>query len=1246
MTRTENERADVPGQRDDALSVNDPVVVQALQEYRAAQQAGQVPQRQQLLTRFPQIAAELSACLEALDFVAAAAAQLHSAGLAAGAAPEEDCQGQPLGDYRILREVGRGGMGVVYEAEQLSLGRRVALKVLPLAAALDARQLQRFKNEAQAAAHLQHQHIVPVYAVGCERGVHYYAMQFVDGHTLASLIQQMRERQGCPAAPEATGPYRLLPEAGRPAVETATPPLAAASTQLSSGDPAFFRTVARLGVQAAEALEHAHQLGVVHRDVKPANLMVDGRGNLWITDFGLAHCQSQAGLTMSGDLIGTLRYMSPEQALAQRVAVDHRTDIYSLGVTLYELLTLEPIFAGGDRQELLRQIAFEEPRPPRRLNKAIAAELETIVLKAMEKNPAERYNTAQELADDLERWLKDEPIRARRPSVVQRLRRWGRRHRAMVWAAAACLLVAGAVLAGSVGWVLRDEAVRWAETERKGREALQEATALQGKGKYPEALAAARHAKELLADGGTKEFQQRVGGMLADLSMVVRLEEICLEQTNVREAGFDIARADPEYTRAFQEFGIDVEALGPEEAAARIRARTIPVELAAALDLWAGVRKLTRKGDAQSWKRLVAVARLADPDERRNQLREALERRDDEALVHLAASKQVTDWPASTLVLLSRALLQTSAAEQAVALLRKAQQRHPGDFWINHELALSFSQLKPPQLDEASRFLTAAVAIRPQSPGAHVNLGVALAGKGRLDEAITALHEAIRLEPAYVSAHYNLGVTLTEKRQWDAAITAYQEAIRLMPDMVPAHYNLGIALMKKGWPDAAIAAYRKAIHHKPDWIPAHGNLGIALMARGELDAAIAEFREVIRLEKDLAVSHYNLGTALSEKGRLEEAIAEFREAIRLRPGFAAAHYNLGRALARKGQLDAAIASYQKAIHHKPGHALAHYDLGVALAEKGEHDAAIASYQKAIHHKPDFALAHYNLGVVLAEKGQHDPAIASYRKAIHHKPDYADAYYNLGRSLSRRMQLDAAIAAYRQAITHKPDLAEAHCNLGVLLGSRGQLTDALTALRRGHALGSRNPKWRYPSARWVRECEGLVAHERQLAPILTGAAEPADADAAIAFARVCALKRLNGAAARLYDGAFAARPELASNRAAGHRYRAACAAAQAGCGEGADGATLDAAGRARWRRQALTWLRADLAAWARLLKGGTPPARIQAQQALERWQHASDLAGLRDAKPLAQLPQAEQEACRRLWADWQALLRPPHRKDPP
>jgi hypothetical protein len=243
------------------------------------------------------------------------------------------------------------------------------------------------------------------------------------------------------------------------------------STERSTTNPAFFRTVAQLGVQAAEALEHAHQLGVIHRDVKPANLLLDAAGRLWVADFGLAHYQAQPGLTLTGDLVGTLRYMSPEQALAQRAAVDARTDIYSLGCTLYELLTLEPAYNGRSREELLRQIAFEEPRPLRRLNPMVPVELETIVLEAMGKSPEERYATAQELGDDLRRFLDDKPIRARRPTLVERARKWARRHRPVV--ASVVVLLALAVLALAVGSVFLMAAYR-AETEQRRRAEAQE----------------------------------------------------------------------------------------------------------------------------------------------------------------------------------------------------------------------------------------------------------------------------------------------------------------------------------------------------------------------------------------------------------------------------------------------------------------------------------------------------------------------------------------------------------------------------------------------------------------------------------------------------------------------------------------------------------------------------------------------------------------------------------------------------
>jgi serine/threonine protein kinase len=437
----------------------DPRLTQALEEYLAALEAGQCPSRQQFLARYPDIADRLADHLEGLDFLHTTAASMQAGdGLPPGGpAP---C----LEDFQVVREVGRGGMGIVYEAVQRSLQRRVALKVLSLGATLDPRHLQRFKNEAQAAAQLQHPNIVPVYTVGCERGVHYYAMRFIEGEPLTAFIEQ--RRRGTAASPcqaPSTGRGLANPTDGQAGVPGSGPARTPASpgsiTAAASGaarpdaqtacrpsvlDGGSCRRVAWLGVQAAEALEHAHQQGVIHRDVKPGNLLLDGRGQLWVADFGLARWPADDALTRTGDLLGTLRYMSPEQASARRGLVDHRTDVYSLGATLYELLTLRPVCDGRDHQELLHQILHEEPVPPRRLCPDVPRDLETVLLKALGKQVEERYATAQELADDLRRFLEGRPVLARRPGLWERAGKWARRHRPVV-AAAAVLLVLSVV---------------------------------------------------------------------------------------------------------------------------------------------------------------------------------------------------------------------------------------------------------------------------------------------------------------------------------------------------------------------------------------------------------------------------------------------------------------------------------------------------------------------------------------------------------------------------------------------------------------------------------------------------------------------------------------------------------------------------------------------------------------------------------------------------------------------------------
>jgi tetratricopeptide (TPR) repeat protein len=982
--------------------------------------------------------------------------------------------------------------------------------------------------------------------VGSERGVHFYAMKLIDGRSLAAVLGELRHGQPAGGAEATTEAARLTTEG--PAVGRE-----------------HWRRLAELGVQAAEALDYAHQLGVVHRDVKPANLLLDARGHLWVADFGLAQLGAgRGGLTQTDHLVGTLPYMSPEQTLGKRVPIDHRSDVYSLGVTLYELLTLRPPFTGENPQELLRQIALDEPVAPRRLRREVPAELETIALKAMEKAAQDRYATAQELADDLRRWLEDRPIQARRPSVRQVALKWARRHRALVGAAAAVLLLAVLLAGGNGLWWLQ----RRATAQGVARTELSEAGRHLEREQWNEGLAAVQRARAALdglwADAGLRQQAEALG---RDLEMVRQLQEARLRAAAIRDGYYDYEAASAAYAEAFDGYGLDVEGLKPDVAAKRIRSRPIHRHLAAALDHWAALRRNPKE---KAWRRLVAVARLADPDPWRDRLRDVLEGKGRVDLKALAGSARAEELTPATAALLGNLSLETPAAERVAEMLLEVRRRHPSDFWVNHELALCLYTLRPPRLEEAIRYLTAAVALRPDSPGAHGQLGNALADAGWLDEAIAEYREAIRLKKDDPGARINLGNALADKGLLDEAIAALREAIRLKKDDPLAHSNLGVALRKKGLLDEAIAAYREAIRLKKDFPGAHNNLGNALADKGQLDEAIAAFREAIRLKADYPEAHNNLGNALNRNGLLDEAIAAFREAIRL--------------------------------------------------------------------KKDYPKAHYYLGNALVSKGRLDEAIAACRAAIRLKADYPEAHYTLGNALNRKGRLDEAIAAYREAIRLQKDFPEAQCNLGLALMRTGQFRAAVQALRRGHELGSHNPRWPYPSARWLRHAEQLARLDDRLPAILDGMEQPHNACDCLALSHLCQVHRQRYAAAvRFYAEAFDAQPALAEEVQAGHRYNAARAAALAGCGQGKDAPPGDEA-RARLRRRALRWLRADLAAWRRLRDQG-PAAAAAADKQLWRWRQDPDLSGVRDKGPLARLPVEERLAWHRLWADVADALTP-------
>jgi WD40 repeat protein/serine/threonine protein kinase len=500
----------------DTSSARDPVEELA-EEFAARYRCGEHPSLTEYTDKYPELAEQIRELFPALVIME----QLGSVARPPTEAFEPRAVGrrelpEQLNDYRILREVGRGGMGVVYEAVQESLGRHVALKILPFHRLMDPTHLERFRREARAAAQLHHTNIVPVFGVGEAEGIHYYAMQFIQGLGLDAVLEEVRRLRKSKAnleisekepnndlsdsivqgllsghfqagachefaasavvasPPNSRGPAKAGHSAGSAPSSTedsAAVGIAGKQSELASQTEAqYCRSVAQVGAQVAEALAYAHKQGILHRDIKPSNLLLDTRGTVWITDFGLAKAEDSDDLTSPGDIVGTVRFMAPERFQGRAYPA---SDVYSLGITLYEMLTLRPAFADSHRARLVERVTQEEPPWPRKLDPHIPVDLETIVLKAIAKQSADRYPTADALAEELRRFLKGEPIRARPVSDLERLWRWSKRNPVVASLTAAVFVLLAAVAAvASVGYVREAEqraTAQAAEQEVRGQ---------------------------------------------------------------------------------------------------------------------------------------------------------------------------------------------------------------------------------------------------------------------------------------------------------------------------------------------------------------------------------------------------------------------------------------------------------------------------------------------------------------------------------------------------------------------------------------------------------------------------------------------------------------------------------------------------------------------------------------------------------------------------------------------------------
>ncbi|MFO0904018.1 MAG: tetratricopeptide repeat protein [Pirellulales bacterium] len=1045
------------------------------------------------------------------------------------------------GRYTLREKIGEGGMGEVWVAKQIEpVKRKVALKLIKTGMA-SRTVVQRFEQERQALALMDHPNIARVLDGGLtSTGQPFFVMELVNGLPLTKFCDELK----------LTTRARLE----------------------------LFLTI-------CHAVQHAHQKGIVHRDLKPANIlvaMIDGKPVPKVIDFGVAKATSgklteETMSTGFGAVVGTLEYMSPEQAGYSGEDIDTRADIYSLGVVLYELLTgLRPIDAKRLKKaaytEMIRLIQEEEPSKPstrlatddslpalaalrqtepKSLMALLRGELDWVVMKCLEKQRDRRYETANSLARDIQRYLKDEVVEARPPSAIYRLRKFVRRNPAPLALAGSLLLL---LLGGaSLAWWQSEEAGKRRELELQRRLEKEQRAAIDNARQARDAEAAASlltqaeealragdanratvildAARKRLTEGGSDSLVDRRQRLAADLVLLRDLDAIDqLRWTWSGEHFSDPTEVAKRTREALQRFGVDAVQVSLAEAAAKISASTIRERILLALD------RLLRHSDAEG---VRALLRQLDAAPFRDEFRDAVVAKDEAKQIELANQDEaLMQPPRFTAVLGENTVISQPRRRQ---LLLAVVQQQPSDLSALMAIGccclghLSTVQQFQETVDERIRWFQAAMAVSPDNYAALVNLGHALRGKGQTREAIDYFRKAIAENPNAEIAHNNLGLCLMDQGQFDQAAVCFEKAVQLSPSSPESHCNLGFAYDGKRQMEQAVVFYRKAIEFDANYVRAHHGLGLAYHKQSQMDAALGSYRRVIELDPSSANAHYGIGLVLQHKGRIDEAIAYLRRAIELDPKDAKPHYDLGN------------------IH------------------------------------------------------------------------------------SQRDQLNEANACFRRAIDLDPEFPQAHCNLGVILGRQGRFAESLVALKRGHELGTKQADWTYPSGEWLAAAEAKALLEAKLVAALKGEYSPQENSERLQFAEICMLKRLPFNATRFYTAAFAADPTLVEDQGNLLRLRAAGSAVLAATGRGQDTSLLDAAAKSSLREQAVAWLKADLAAWNKRLESSPEQTRPMVVRILRRWQQTPELTGIRDRAEWATMSPEEAATLTRLWDEVAELL---------
>lgn len=905
-----------------------------------------------------------------------------------------------FGKFVRVRKLGQGGMGEVWQAWDVPLGRWVALKFLTGG---DETEIARFTQEAHVAGKLAHPNITAVHEVGEAQGRHYIAMQFIDGTT---------------------------------------------ASKLPRGDR---RALARVIRDAARAVDEAHRAGVVHRDLKPDNLLVRGRRgsgsalddyHVFVTDFGLARrMEGVSGLSLSGAIIGTPSYMAPEQSRGE--TADARADVYGLGATLFDLVTGSPPFSGGNVFELIKAIQEQDAPSMRTRLPAVEPDLDTIVLKCLEKDRARRYQTAEELAADLDRFLDGEPIAARPESLVYRVRRKLWKRRAVVAVALLGVAAVAATLAAVVPPLVRESRAR----EAKDREirlwaalagTMNEAEILRRAGAGPLARAKLEEGlstcRSFLQGDELPVAHYFMGRLLADLG---RTDEARKELTRALELdpalgearlerGILLARDYvAEIGRARQEafvahgtrFNFDVAAFLRDRPDLRDLADRASADLAAPV----GKSSFFRESDRDLGLALLAFARREEADARARL--EAILERDpasiDAALILMQVRFQAKDWEGAIRIGEAAALQDRTLTEPYTIIIDACH-------WL-----IYYNPDAPENEAHRRREGAAAEELRrragPDDLDARMLVGFALGDAGNHRGAIAEFDAVLAVRPDNGRALAQRGSARVRLGEYAEAVPDLDRAIETYPGNFMSWYNRGSANRMLGKQREAIADFTKALELVPNWDVALNNRGLCHAELGEPGAAIADYTASIEAGPERAMPLTNRAVEKFKLGQLKEALADLDQAIAIRPGYYNAWWGRGEMKWKAQDLEGAEADLTRALEIRPDAVEPRLFRGMSRVELSKPDPAIEDFEACIAKKFRPAESWFGIGNARSLKNDRPGAADAFRKATELNPDYLDAWRNLAQSLLEAFRFADALEAFTEVLKREPGAFDAYAS---------------------------------------------------------------------------------------------------------------------------------------------------------------------------------------------------------------------------